>query len=1344
MPTDSIWTALPTGRTGPILRLSVHVSPRLTVPGGGQDTLASFPAFASWPPGDLGFDVVVGATTYPSRVVTIVSSPDPSLWPKLFPGTSGVRSHEVPDRSQTPIHTYPLAKIVAFLRERWSESAIQSPEVFPAIVDLLAAGFEDIRFSGRTGRERFEQAKAQLAAVLGGPDKVVDTRASSTTTFDFIQFDDFFAPLDPGDPAVRAAYDEPAPSPELDFHDAVQFVNQHPPLMRLLGLAFDLDVDTSVSPVATGPAVVSVVPASSALDGTTVRTPGTQADVGASSFAATPRPGSTHLVPGWLRFEDTGEFETVLVEADGGAFKAVDFAGNLGRRQEHPTSDTPTEAALPTLRADGIAVARPGKAAATRGELLAAAAKEADLATNALVLHLDDIVRGYRVDVWDSRSGAWHSLMERTGQYELDGGATVLAVADEGFIGSTATKKLLSDDLYLSEEVCWWDGWSLVVPRPGRTLTTDSTDPNPLIERPPNSPGPDFDARFHFDVLPGSLPRLRYGVDYRLRARLVDLAGNSLPAGVADDTHATPPVTFGRFEPPQTPPVLLRTAKGPGESVETVVLRSDFDAAPAPGTAQRHVTPAKVGQLTIERHGEIDNPNPDAGAYALLAARDDATLLNHPAIDAGTGDRDRYYDVDDLEVTWAPDPLVRRFALKFLDGAHAGLILQPEVGGAGWPGFESIRIVVSEGSGTPSFDPVSNVLTVPLGKAEVVRARLSGVIDPGELPELGLWHWVLAALPGGAAGEQARAELEAVVARGQHWMFEPFRVLTLVHAVRRPLATPEFPSLPVALRAQAATFAEITGPLDFDRRSTSRIDVLASWQEPVDAGPGAAAPADVGTQGAVVVDRQTAFVVDIEQGEHLHPTRLNLRERHELGDTKHRVITYRGVATSRFSEFFTTSDSFTFDGPGSMVVLDTGVPAEGVVPGSVKLSYPDGDARIPLTEGEGRDYTVDPSSGTVTFGSASSLPAVGTSIHAVYLVPPVSRETADPAVAKGQHGAQVVSVPSSARPQAPKVRYVIPTFGWSDGELLDGGEVIGLTSQRLGNGIRVYLERPWWTSGEGELLGVITWPPGEASEPPDLETSRVQDVDARGPYVTQWGQDPIYGSRLLPARYPRISSFPGRVGSGTALTLAELEGAPDLAVNIVGHTVGFDGDRDLWYCDIAVDPGPAYSPFVRLALARWQPESITDAELSKVALADFVQLAPDRFASVAFDDADDSVMTVNLTGPTHVSTEASDGNDPGSALVIVEERVSDFDGELAWTQVGLPIEMTGALFNGVGQWFAEVHLPGPRNPGRWRLIIEQFELLGTEPESKDPLANPFIRTTPVPVPRLVHTDIIPI
>jgi hypothetical protein len=53
---------------------------------------------------------------------------------------------------------------------------------------------------------------------------------------------------------------------------------------------------------------------------------------------------------------------------------------------------------------------------------------------------------------------------------------------------------------------------------------------------------------------------------------------------------------------------------------------------------------------------------------------------------------------------------------------------------------------------------------------------------------------------------------------------------------------------------------------------------------------------------------------------------------------------------------------------------------------------------------------------------------------------------------------------------APDVVYALPTFGWQRQT-----ETNLKRSVRFGGGLRVYLRRPWFSSGAGELLGVALW-----------------------------------------------------------------------------------------------------------------------------------------------------------------------------------------------------------------------------------------------------------------------------
>ena len=88
----------------------------------------------------------------------------------------------------------------------------------------------------------------------------------------------------------------------------------------------------------------------------------------------------------------------------------------------------------------------------------------------------------------------------------------------------------------------------------------------------------------------------------------------------------------------------------------------------------------------------------------------------------------------------------------------------------------------------------------------------------------------------------------------------------------------------------------------------------------------------------------------------------------------------------------------------------------------------------------------------------------------------------------------------------------------------------------------------------------------------------------------------------------KASDFSARVASETLPLLEN-----NVNVHVVGHRVQWDDARKLWYCDIELDAGwRTYMPFVRLALARYQPHAIGGMKLSRVTLAEFAQVLPRR------------------------------------------------------------------------------------------------------------------------------------
>ena len=202
----------------------------------------------------------------------------------------------------------------------------------------------------------------------------------------------------------------------------------------------------------------------------------------------------------------------------------------------------------------------------------------------------DDLVLGYRLDVKPDGEG-WHSLTRRRAAYTIAGRAIGGGdVVEEAHTKPSAAVMRPDRLLTASEAVVRWDGWSLAVPR--EPLVPSATAPHRQLALPY-----DFTWRFELDASGPPIPELRYGSNYQLRLRVVDLAGGGLALDdPISDAAATDAVFYGRLEPigaPVLPPpdgMLVDPADptaatdhhvlGPGGSVDVLVIRSDPEGAP--------------------------------------------------------------------------------------------------------------------------------------------------------------------------------------------------------------------------------------------------------------------------------------------------------------------------------------------------------------------------------------------------------------------------------------------------------------------------------------------------------------------------------------------------------------------------------------------------------------------------------------------------------------------------------------------------------------------------------------------------------------------------------------------
>ena len=232
-----------------------------------------------------------------------------------------------------------------------------------------------------------------------------------------------------------------------------------------------------------------------------------------------------------------------------------------------------------------------------------------------------------------ARTGAKHPGL---GGYGIGSQPTVVPVpqGDEGWVEPATAQSATSGGtpnppVYVPEYLLRWSGWSLVAPRPGKHLSDVPSDGlEPDAANPANGNIP---LQIDYAATPGTLPVLRFGNTYRFPARAVDLAGNSVPftksGGLCLEHRGgdLPPVE------PVPSPVLVPTApRSPGEHVENLVIRSNYDIPdddPSIVVCAGHIAPPSTGEDMAETHGVLDGPDghPDPSSYTLIVDRDGLT-----------------------------------------------------------------------------------------------------------------------------------------------------------------------------------------------------------------------------------------------------------------------------------------------------------------------------------------------------------------------------------------------------------------------------------------------------------------------------------------------------------------------------------------------------------------------------------------------------------------------------------------------------------------------------------------------------------------------------------------------
>lgn len=1071
------------------------------------------------------------------------------------------------------------------------------------------------------------------------------TFGAATSSPEIANFDNHLAPITGGDIDT-----EPTPD-EADFHQALTFLQSHPELLRVLGLVVDLEV---VLPPATGadievtvgsnyvapggeavPLLVTTDDAFWPIDG-----PGTWPDVGDVSHSVSQ--------------VDLGSGVSTI----GAAQRSVDFVGG----------DDPVDIA--PLTSAGLYIARTGLDLATEVEDTWDAQREFEESiydyfglgqVDPVPVAGELLTVGRRYDVWDETAKTWFSLWEREVpddvSFPRDASLTIPVAADEGWMTYTANTEMLSDvrpvagnpgegpalpqlehtEIRLSPIVFSWRGWSLAAAPPGRAFSGIDGAKTPTA----NEPSTDMlvKAVVDYDVPDGVLPRLRYLRQYKFRARTVDYAGNSRalsdahPGGLTE----TELVTFGRQNPLAQPVAVRREDKpipGWGDTSTTMVIKSELDQDPATVTpTSRVIFPGQVTQFQCELHGfpAPDGLFTDQGTYDDIVARTSKSIEEHTNPEIGTGEL-----IVDPKTTWRSpvdylvEPAQAGYAIDGLPGAGGTTVVPLQTT---WPVAHTTSLEIRAGSDAPVVDPAASsgpavVAEVPIGVTRHIG--VSGSIASALLP-----HWRLF----NQMKSQDQAALARQIENGQHWMFSRGQGLTLVHAVRRPLAIPGVVGTPVITRGRNQTDASMSGTFTFDVKSTDRLAVFGTWTDPIDT-PGAA--------GGLADQETTKLLFDQREDYAEVTTRPIDQALFEVGDTKRHEAFLSLNAFSRYARYFTERSFVQFKAPLGTVDV---APSDGIASMNLEVRSSAGTAR------RGVDYEVDGPKGTITRLQGSSLP-VDQPVLVDFIRLPINRRF-------DEAGAAAVSfrIPNTAAPGVPAIVEALPAFARTR---YDEAGAIGVF--HVGQTIRVWLDRPWFTSGVGELLGVLV---GASPEGPLSEIAR----DAMSP--------------TGPERGLQLGDFSAATSTESNLS--------DPGVSVAGHDVVFDADRQLWFSDIVIDGDVGYRPFVKLALVRYQPESVSGAHVSETVFTEPIRLGSSRQCEVE-RNGDAAVVTVSGLELGNEMSAWFQESDPAIA-----------DSDLSWNDVTDKVLLGASAGATETTWTGALTLPTAVNPVR--LVVEDAEVL---------------------------------
>ncbi|TRX71565.1 hypothetical protein [Carboxylicivirga sp. M1479] len=1126
------------------------------------------------------------------------------------------------------------------------------------------------------------------------------------------------------DKAIKTTPKIQLEKPSFEFHDVVATINSYPQIMRKMGFVLDFSIpyDDKLSKKGT----ISLVPQNLELsDDYALSIPNTAYEITDDGFFTRDKADSL-FNQGFVKV-NTNEFEVVQIDADGAALKTNNMTeskvqeiarfyevkseisrSKVVRQEILDEVEPPQEEGLPYVRSAGIAITKNGMAehlfrriernVELKNEFKDVKVKSFDLKTiksnksqlelksfklklPSKALYSDDVVQGYRMDIaYEEEPDSWHSLHWRQDMYQwYDESNTPHPIEgiipDEGFIQLGLTEDPDDpDDVFVSETMARWEGWSLSVRKPGyainesddyelqdgETEKKDFVHKSKSLENIKYAYDSELDFRIHAEskTVAGTLPMLRFGRSYRLRIRTVDLAGNSVSHEVKTSDKASSERTnikYLRYEPLVSPIVLVGNQLKDGEFLESMVIRSNFDQSteayeanfivdnqPKDAYSLRYLLPPKNSQQMAESHGMFEKAFGDAQKAKEIYK----IITEHEGLyQQDEKNKEKVYQPSDVEIIYLPDPMAAGVALFLADdceNTHTQEFeprlfsffskdeIKPDKTNAieipeDWYKSGYIRIQLEEGEYNAQWNASDKQLTFYLPKGIRTRIRFSTFWRESDLKELSA-IWQLAQEEGDIQ------EAKELAFSGRHWMVSPSRDMELVHAVQQPVDVPVIEDL-LPNRDFATNHADINIRFDIHGESTEKVELQARWKEQWDDGISVSIKEREGSNS--IPDTIINYHDDVvTRGTVPEPEKLQVAPVQNIQEQPMKVFAVRSMSefevepqpkAKRINKDYQAQNS------SYQKLQSEKVKAVDNLVNRVKFDVEEYKFNFfkrinlrlaPLKHqfGDTRHRWVD-----YRLLAASRYDEYFDKILA-----------ANPELKTGRvsEWKEKVSIPSSARPKAPEIDYIIPTFEWRKTQ-----NETAMRHQRMGGGLRIFIKRPWYSSGDDEMLGVVL--PEKGYNPTNfVSKSPGYDTD-----YTSWGMDPLLYSVQPQAHSPKLEDFYMNPVIDESLQY------PDKSkrAKVVAYPVLFDDERQLWFADIRINPQSMYFPFVKLVLARYQPYSVRkedqDVCLSPVVSANFNQLVPERQSTIRFDKADvHHKLTITIEGTIYDEKYVKYGN----------------------------------------------------------------------------------------------------